>query len=180
MDAIADYLLETNFDTISSLDGVEMIWSKLKDINVNAISHFAPKVRLRSHQFPKWFTPEIRHHIKCLLTLRRKCKLHPTPSNLVALPSSERALQSKTRSAKLQFDSDLIYDLAITGCPNIYKYLRKLTNQHQLPPTIYHDSKTASSDQDKACMFNEYLHSVFTNSSFELTFSHYFQHQQHF
>ena len=83
-------------------------------------------------------------------------------------------MQCKIHSAKLHFESDLIYDLAITGCPNIYKYLRKFTNQHQLPPTIYHDSKAASSDHDKACMFNEYFHSVFTNSSFELPSSHLF------
>ena len=44
MDAMADYLLETDFDTIFSLDDVEMIWTTLMDIIVNAISRFVLKV----------------------------------------------------------------------------------------------------------------------------------------
>ena len=39
---------------------------------------------------------------------------------------------------------------------------------------IYHSSKAASTDHNKACTFNEYSHSVFTNSSFELPSSHLF------
>ena len=38
-----------------------------------AMELFIPKVRLRSFQFPQWFSPELRHKFKCLRTMEGLC-----------------------------------------------------------------------------------------------------------
>ena len=44
----------------------------------------------------------------------------------------------------------------------IYRYLKQLTKSHSLPSTMFSRDGTskASSDVDKASLFNEYFHSV--------------------
>ena len=51
---------------------VEYIWLFIKNIIHAGMNLFIPKVRIRKHQYPFWYTPELRHLSKCLLTLRRK------------------------------------------------------------------------------------------------------------
>ena len=60
---------------------VDHVWSSIKLIIQLAMDLFIPKVKLHSHQFPKWFTPDIRHNLNCLRTLHRKCRTHPTAHN---------------------------------------------------------------------------------------------------
>ena len=51
----------------------------------------------------------------------------------------------------------------------IFKYIRYVSLQKSLPPTISFESLTATSDGDKANLFNAYFHSVFTKSSYILS-----------
>ena len=41
---------------------------------------FIPFTKIHCKHQPSWFTVNIRHHIKCLRTLRRRHKRHPTRS----------------------------------------------------------------------------------------------------
>ena len=50
---------------------------------------YIPKVKLRSHQYPQWFTPHLRHQVKCLRTLPRKNKKRFTFSQLDQLRDAE-------------------------------------------------------------------------------------------
>ena len=49
---------------------------------VKAMELFIPMVRLKSRQYPKWFSSNIGHDINCLRTLRKRCKSHPSPASL--------------------------------------------------------------------------------------------------
>ena len=42
---------------------------------------FIPKTRIRTRQFPSWFTPQLRHSLKCLRTIQRKYTKNPTANN---------------------------------------------------------------------------------------------------
>ena len=50
----------------------------------------------------------------------------------------------------------------------IYKYIQSLTSTLSLPSTISFDSLSASSDTEKANLFNYFFHSVFTQSSLSM------------
>ena len=59
-----------------------------------------PKVRLKTKQFPKWYTSDIIHQLKCLRTLRRKYRRSPTNHSLHRLNTAEALFNSNVESAK--------------------------------------------------------------------------------
>ena len=147
---------------------VDHVWSSIKLIIQQAMDLFIPKVKLRSHQFPKWFTPDIRHHLNCLPTLRRKCITHPTAHNLSKLLLLESNLDADISSAKSRYETDLIFEFANSNCNKMFKYIRGISGHSSIPPSVELCSAFATSDLDKASLFNKYLFSIFTLSSFEL------------
>ena len=56
-----------------------------------------------------------------------------------------------------------------TNVNMLYKYINSVTNQYSIPSTIAYGSSTASSDHEKASLFNQFFHSVFTQSPFILS-----------
>ena len=100
-----DYLLDVDFDVLltgSDVDvDVESMWIRFRYVISTAIDLFVPKVRLR-HQYPKWFTPIIRHHIKCLRSLRRKMQ---ALSNCSKLHTLEKEICSEINCAKADLRS---------------------------------------------------------------------------
>ena len=48
---------------------VEYMWSKIFSTISDAMDMCIPKFYLHSHQFPKWFSAELRHQLKCLQPL---------------------------------------------------------------------------------------------------------------
>ena len=69
---------------------------------------------------------------------------------------------------KHDFESQLIWDLAVNNPSKIYKYISSLSSIHQLPPIMHFDDKQASSSFDQAQLFNQFFHSVFIHSSHDL------------
>ena len=129
---------------------------------------FIPKVRLKSYQHPKWFNSDIRHHLNCLRTLRRKLRIHPSEHIKSRIDSSEEALKEKMSSAKSMFETELIKSFGPRNPSRIYKYIDEITGHNTIPITVNYESTSASSDLEKASLFNLHFHSVFTQSSFIL------------
>jgi len=126
---------------------------------------FIPFTKFHSHQHPPWFTPQIRHHIKRLHTLHRKLRQHPSDHIAAKVNSLKALLHEEITSAKNSYESSLINDFALADNKKIYSYIGNITKTRSIPSTIYFDSLTASSDLDRANLFNHYFHSVFTNTS---------------
>ena len=126
---------------------------------------FIPYTRFHSHQHHLWFTSDIRHHIKCLHTLCRKFRYHPSDQMAAKVKSLEVLLQEKISSAKDSYESSLINNFAQANNNKIYSYIRNITKSRSIPSTVHFDSLAASSNSDKANLFNHYFHSVFTNTS---------------
>ena len=81
MEGLCSYLETTDFSVCFQSCDVDTVCSTLKLLILNAMELFILKGRLKIHQYPKWFTSDIRHSINCLRTLRRKYKKHPSPAN---------------------------------------------------------------------------------------------------
>ena len=103
----------------------------------------------------------IRHRLNCTKTLRKECKLHPTPSKLSKLSSSEANLRSELAYAKSNYETKLIQQFAYTNNSKIYRYISSLSTSSAGPPCVHLDAEAAISDQEKACLYNC---SVFTSS----------------
>ena len=68
-------------------------------------------------------------------------------------------------TAKLHYETSLISNFATANSNKIYKYLKSITKSNCMPPTVNFGSSTASTDFDKANLFNHYFYSVFHSPS---------------
>jgi len=128
---------------------------------------FIPKFQVYSKQYPKWFIKELHHQIKCLHTLRRNYKRSPSDHNATCLNQAENSFQINADTAKSIYETNLINNFVSTLNPAIYRHIRSFTKSATIPPTVYFDDASASSDLSSANLFNQYFHSesVFTQPS---------------
>ena len=98
---------------------------------------FIPKVKLKSHQYPRWSIATICHKSKCIRTIRKKTKKNPNSKNVAALQKRRIpfVLTSKKQNPILK---EMLHDFAASMNMNIYKYISylKRTELSQPPFTI--------------------------------------------
>ena len=93
---------------------------------------------------------------------RKSC---PSPLRKNKISDLEHYVQSRIRKAKTKFENDLIESHVSSS---VYSYIRLVSNPNTLLPSLHLDGNFASSDYEKATLFNQYFYSVFTRSSFQL------------
>ena len=152
-----------NSDILNCLyfSDVETTWAIIMSIIYEAMALFIPKFQFHSKQYPKWFTKELRHQLKCLHTLRRTYKCSPSDRNATRLSQAEESFQSNAATAKSTYETDLITNFATNSNPNIYRHIRSFTKSATIPPTVYFNDTSASSNTSRANLFNQYFYSVF-------------------
>ena len=168
-DGLNRYLLSYNFSSLYTCTNVEEIWGLLKYyITITGMNLFIPTVRLWARQFPAWFTPQLRHLLKCYRTRQHKYNKHPTPNNLQQLGRAQCSFHDVNVTSKSVFENDLIHGYAMPPMrndPKIFQYIKKFTKSDVLPTQLHDDSDLADTDFTKAGLFNKYFFSVFTKSN---------------
>ena len=91
------------------------------------MDHFIPFTIVHQAHQPKWFNSSIRHHIKCLNTLRRKCNKHPTATIRTKIEESEKSLQAEICKAKIDYEVNLASSCANNSNNKIYQYIKYIT-----------------------------------------------------
>ena len=71
--------------------------------------------------------------------------------------SLEILLKEKIRLAKNSYETSLINDFALANSNKIYSYIRNITKSRFIPSTVHFNSLTASSDSEKANLFNIFI-----------------------
>ena len=122
-----NFLSTIDYSVCERLPDVNSIWSFIRNNILDGMNTFIPKITIQPIQSPKWFTPDIRHQIKCLRTLRRKHKLHPTEHTTARLNSAEVNLENSIKQAKTNFEANLINNFAFNNESKIYKYIKSLS-----------------------------------------------------
>ena len=163
-----EYLLGCDLTDLYNSSDTEEIWNILKRHILTGMNRFIPKVKLRSRQFPVWFTPHLRHLIKCLRTLQRKYTKNPTTNNFQRLVFAQCSFQDTSRAAKSVYEQNLIQNYATNHDPKIYQYIKQYTKSCALPPQLHLENNVANTDNEKAKLFNQYFFSVFTKSNFQV------------
>ena len=164
-DGLNSFLLDFDFKPMLESYDIEFVWSFLKDILLSAVSIFSPMVRVKSSLFPKWFTSNIRHQLNEVHSLRKKYKKHSSPSNLFRVISAECFLQLSMLDARSHYEALLVNEFATSRNPAIYHYLKSFSKSSKMPSVMYHHSTKAEDPIDKANLFNNFFHSVFTVKS---------------
>uniref|UniRef100_A0A1X7THZ7 Uncharacterized protein n=1 Tax=Amphimedon queenslandica TaxID=400682 RepID=A0A1X7THZ7_AMPQE len=118
-----------------------------------------------SCKYPKWFTGEIKHHLHQLHSLRSKQR---NSSNHLLyhskIKSLEFTLQEEKDTARSRYEAALVDSFAFSNDNAIYKHIHGLLKSNGIPDTVTFKGRTASTDADKACLFNLFFHSVFLSA----------------
>ena len=69
---VYSFISHCNFNFYYRLTDVEAIWKYLKQILADAVEANVPKLLIRKHQRPKWFTPVVQCRLNQVHSLRRK------------------------------------------------------------------------------------------------------------
>ena len=80
------------------------------------------------------------------------------------LHQAEEEFQHNATTAKSTYESTLINKYSSSSDPAIYRYIRAITKSGTIPPTVYLDNTSASSDESKVSLLNQYFYSIFTAS----------------
>ena len=92
---------------------------------------------IKLNGFPKWFTPSLKHKIKCLCSLRKWYSKSPTPHIKDQLQAAEFEAAKEALTAQSIYGFKLINDFATTNQPKIFSYIRSLTkSDHTLCITM--------------------------------------------
>ena len=78
-----------------------------------------PQVRLRSHQFPQWFSPRLRHLYKCLGSIERRFTSDPSDANRRRLCDAEESFRQEAESVKAAYESGVIAEFAASKSSKI-------------------------------------------------------------
>ena len=130
-------ILDSDISHCFNSQNIETVWTIIKTAVFKVMSANIPKLRLRAHQYPKWFSPELRHELKCLHTLRKIFKHSPTPHNLDHLNHAEAQFQLNIDSTKSNYEANLIHSFAYHNNSKIYEYIRSITKTKNIPTLLY-------------------------------------------
>ena len=70
--------------------------------------------------------------------------------------------------AKILFETQMIKSFDCNNPSSIYKYINKISGSNSIPTSVNYESSTATSNTEKASLFNTFFHSVFCHSSYIL------------
>ena len=155
-DSLLSYLLDFDFSKFYLCNDIESSWFTLKHTINDAINIYTPKVLIRPHQRPKWFTPAIKHHLNKIHSLRKRVKSSSSPSSITKLLLAESSLQKEMEQAKTIFEHNLVSNFAFKKDHRIFKYIN-IISHHSIPASVHFGNTTAHSDFHKASLFNKFL-----------------------
>lgn len=65
-------------------------------------------------------------------------------------------------NAKSSYESQLVDQFAFNGNNKIFKYIKRIIKTQNLPVTMHLENQSATSDLDKASLFNSFFESVYS------------------
>ncbi len=165
---LANYILDYDFSSCLYTHNVELAWNHLRFTLHNAISQFAPKVKLKPRKcFPKWYNSEIRLRLNRTRHFRKQAKCHPTTANVNRLEREDNYLNQLMTTSKMKFEASLVEEFAYSNSNKIYKYINNLLKRDNIPETMHFESQLATCDLEKASLFNQFFRSVYTTSDMD-------------
>ena len=161
------FFLDNSFKDYFLLKEVNSLWFSFKSVFFKGCSIFIPTIKKRPKSTPPWFNSNIRHHIKCIKTLKRSLAKTSTQTKMFRLSCMESDLQALIQSSKLEYEQHLINTFH-SNSKKLFNHLKSMSTQKSCIGTIIHNSSPVTDPTHKAELFNNYFNSTFTKSTFVL------------
>ena len=127
-EGLCQYLINSDLTCLYNYSDPNQAWIFVRDMITTGMDQFIPKVKLKHNRYPTWFSPLLRHQVKCMHTLRKKLRYHFTMSSLQRLIRMEENFQTELSKAKSNYEQGLINNFAYNRNPKIFHYISDLTN----------------------------------------------------
>ncbi len=155
---MCSFLLDVDFSPFYASTDIESLWLSLKGVINESIINFVP------HPHPKWFTATLRHSLNKLHTQRRKTR-NSSEKNHRQLQIAESKFSQQVTEAKAEYETNLINQYATNKGSKVFDYIRSIKKSSNFPNTVVLNDVSASSDINKATLFNTFFRSVFKSSN---------------
>ena len=86
---------------------------------------------------------------------------HPTERKRLKVEDLQRELQQMITEAKYDYETNLALNYAHSNSNKIFKYISSIKGRESFPAKMHYINESASTDLEKAQLFNNYFHSVF-------------------
>ena len=119
-EGLCQYLINSDLTCLYNHSDPNQAWTFVRDLITTGMDQFIPKAKLKHNQYPTWFSPLLRHQVKCMRTLRKKLRNHFTMSSLQRLIRMEENFQTELSKAKLNYEQGLINNFAYNRIPRYF------------------------------------------------------------
>ena len=96
---------------------------------------------------------------------RRQLAKYPTESKRLKVANLQSELQLMIAEAKSDYESSLASNYAHRNNNKIFQYISSIKSRESFPAKMCYNDEYASTDLDKAQLFNKYFYSVFSSST---------------
>ena len=110
-------------------------------------------------------TPPLHHQLNRVRTFKRKNKSSKSLDKIRHMEELDQQFQDKYVEAKSAYEDNLVQ---VCAKGQVSKYIRNCTSSSDIPVTVHLDKVFASTNQEKANVFNTFFHSTFSTSDFIL------------
>ena len=145
-------------------DNVNYMWNTMKEAIFKARDAFIPSSLSKLKRSPLWFNSEIHHLLNRIHSLRRRLRQNHSRTLSSRLTNLETFLSSLIFSASSNYEEFLVS--SFQSNPKLtYRFMKRMSNSSSVPQVVSYKSQTAIDPQTKVELFNQFFHSVFSNSS---------------
>ena len=139
---------------------VDQCWESWRDLFLNAVESFIPKIKLKDAKSPRWIDGEIIKLSKKKKRLLKQAK----QSNSAVHWDNYRLIRKQIKTATKRKYRELLKDLQsdLKDDPKkFWNFYRSKTKSARIPKVVHLGSVKASTPAAKANLFNHFFASVF-------------------
>ena len=157
----------TQLDIGYDENDIDQSWESWRDLFLNAVESFIPKIRLKDAKSPKWIDSEIIKLSKKKDRLWRRAK----QSNSPTLWESYRILRKQIKTATKRKYHDFLMNIQSDLKDNpkkFWSFYGAKTKSSRIPKVVCFGNQKASTPVAKANLFNRFFASVFQKSNLHM------------
>ena len=151
-------------------DDIDQTWESWRDLSLNAVESFFPKIKLKDAKSPKWIDSEIIKLSKQKYPLWKRAKQSNSPILWDNYRAKRKQIKTATKRKYHDFLMNMQTDLK-DDPKKFWSFYGAKTKSARIPKVVCFGDQKASTPVAKAKLFNRFFASVFQKLNLHTTTS---------